>query len=162
MASSGKMNVADTVRGLTLPVAEEMGLSLWDVEYVREGGENYLRITIDSPSGITVEDTEQLFRKMDKILDEHDPVPDSYCLEVSSPGVERELRRPEHFAAFVGQSVRLRLFKAKDGCKEFIGVLTGAEEGRITLSLPEGEIAFDRAEIAKANAYYDFSKDSEK
>ena len=91
MAGSGKGRIAAVVAELCAPVAAELGLQVWDVEFVKEGGTSYLRIFIDSEAGITVEDTERMFRAMDSVLDEADPIAESYCLEVSSPGVEREI-----------------------------------------------------------------------
>jgi ribosome maturation factor RimP len=94
LAGSKKGGVAETVRKLVLPYAETLGLSVWDVRYVREGGAWYLRIFIDKEGGVGIEDCEKLSRAIDKPLDELDPIKESYCLEVSSPGINRELTRP--------------------------------------------------------------------
>ena len=92
MANKKNGSVADVVTALALPIAEELGYSIWDVEYVREGADYYLRITIDNEEGITIDDCEAFSRAIDPILDEADPITDSYHLEVSSPGIERDIK----------------------------------------------------------------------
>ena len=159
MVYSGKGQIAKTVAELALPVAAQLGLELWDVEYVREGGQNYLRVYIDSPEGVTVEDTERMFRALDPLLDERDPIPESYCMEVSSPGVERPLRTDAHLAAFLGAPVRVRLYKARDGVREYLGELAAFDGEHITLHLPDGELTLLRSDIARMNVYYDYSQD---
>lgn len=156
MAGQGKGRIAATVLGLAQPVAEELGLLVWDVEFVKEGGTSYLRIFIDSPEGITVEDTERMFRRMDTVLDEADPISESYCLEVSSPGVEREIRTDAHLDVFIGEPVRLRLFRALDGAKELIGTLEGYDVENLRIGLPEIR-EIPRSAISRINAYYDYS-----
>lgn len=156
MAVGGKGKICTAVTALALPVAEELGLTLWDVEFVREGGTSYLRIFIDSESGITVEDTERMFRRMDVLLDEADPIAESYCLEVSSPGVERELRTDAHLAAFLGTPVRLRLYKAVEGTKELVGTLAAFDGESITLEDGERR-TLARSAVSRINAYYDYA-----
>ncbi|MBR5632554.1 MAG: ribosome maturation factor RimP, partial [Clostridia bacterium] len=113
----GKKNIAGTVWDLVEPTANELGYSIWDVEYVKEGADMYLRITIDSEEGIDIDDCERMTRAIDPLLDEADPIEDFYYLEVSSPGVERELRTDEHVKKSIGQKVLAKLFTAKDGQK---------------------------------------------
>ena len=96
-------------------MVEGLGYTLWDVEYVKEGSEWYLRVTIDSPSGITIDDCERVHRAIDPVIDEHDPIENAYHLEVSSPGIERVLRTDAHLAAFAGEEVEVRLYAAVDG-----------------------------------------------
>lgn len=160
MAGSGKGRIAAIVAELCAPVAAELGLQVWDVEFVKEGGTSYLRIFIDSEAGITVEDTERMFRAMDSVLDEADPIAESYCLEVSSPGVEREIRTDAHLEAYLGYAVRLRLFRPMDGTKELVGILDGYDAEALTLSLPE-PLTVPRSAISRINAYYDYSAPAE-
>ena len=140
MAGGKKGGVAETVRAFILPYAEQLGLSVWDVRYVREGGEWYLRIFIDRPGGVGIEDCENLSRAVSGPLDELDPVPGSYCLEVSSPGINRELTRPEHFQAFAGADITVKLIRPlPDGRRVLTGKLAAAEGGMLTLAAGTGE-----------------------
>ena len=140
LAGSKKGGVAETVRAFVAPYAERLGLSVWDVRYVREGGAWYLRIFIDKPGGVGIEDCEKLSRAVNDPLDELDPVPGSYCLEVSSPGVNRELTRPEHFAKYAGADVAVRLIRPlPDGRRVLTGKLAALEGGEITLAGDTGE-----------------------
>lgn len=140
MAGGKKGGVAETVRAFILPYAEQLGLSVWDVRYVREGGEWYLRIFIDRPGGVGIEDCENLSRAVSGPLDELDPVPGSYCLEVSSPGINRELTRPEHFQAFTGADITVKLIRPlPDGRRVLTGKLAAAEGGMLTLAAGTGE-----------------------
>lgn len=126
-------NIAGAVREFLLPVVEGLGYTLWDVEYVKEGSEWYLRVTIDSPSGITIDDCERVHRAIDPVIDEHDPIENAYHLEVSSPGIERVLRTDAHLAAFAGEEVEVRLYAAVDGKKSLRGILGGTDEKAVTL-----------------------------
>ncbi len=149
--------VAALVRPWAESACKTAGCALWDVEYLREGGENYLRVTIDKPEGVGIADCEAVSRLLNDILDTEDPIEESYSFQVSSPGVERELKRPEHFDQFIGEKVRLRLYKALDGAKEHIGVLEKADENEIVLSYEDGHtVSFPRENVAKAKAYFDF------
>ena len=103
--------VTETVTALAAPVAEKLGLELWDVEYIREAGQWFLRVYIDKDGGVSINDCEALSRALDPVLDEADPIPDSYVFEVSSAGAERELKRPGDFARFMGSGAEVRLYK---------------------------------------------------
>ena len=151
-------NIAETVRGLVEPVAQAEGLVLWDVEFVREGARRVLRVTIDTEEGVTIDDCERLHRAIDPVLDEADPIEGAYDLEVSSPGVERELRTDFHLDACEGWDVELRLFAPVDGKKVFTGVLAGRNEaGDILLDEGDGVLrAFARASVAKIKTVFDF------
>ncbi len=151
-------NIAETVRGLVEPVAQAEGLVLWDVEFVREGARRVLRVTIDTEEGVTIDDCERLHRAIDPVLDEADPIEGAYDLEVSSPGVERELRTDFHLDACEGWDVELRLFAPVDGKKVFTGVLAGRNEaGDILLDEGDGALrAFARASVAKIKTVFDF------
>lgn len=149
-------NIASTVRELISPTAEELGLILWDVEYVKEGTEWYLRVTIDTEEGVTIEDCEKMHRAIDPLLDEADPIENSYHLEVCSPGLERELKTDFHFAACVGEPVEVRLFAPMDGSKSFCGILAPIEDGCICIEDEDGIRAFPRAAVARVQTLFDF------
>ena len=120
--------ITDKVTELAKPVVEEEGCSLWDVEYVREAGSWFLRIFIDKDGGVGIDDCERISRRLDPILDEADPIPDSYVFEVGSAGAERELKRPSDFAQFMDSEVEVRLYQPLEGRKAFVGLLCGYEE----------------------------------
>lgn len=142
------MKVTDQVRAFSQPVVEGLGCTLWDVEYVREGGEWFLRLYIDKEGGVGIDDCEAVSRAVDPILDQEDPIPGRYHFEVSSAGLERPLRRPEHLAWSLGKTVAVRLYRPRDGAKEFTGVLRGYADGKIVLETATGETAFEKDEIA--------------
>ena len=156
MAKNGK-GIVETVWELAEPIAEDIGCWLWDVEYVKEGARRVLRITIDSEEGITIEDCEKLHRAIDPVLDEADPIEEAYYLEVSSPGVERELRTPAHVEACEGWNVEVKLYAPRDGVKKFRGVLlTSAENGDIRIQAGEEILTFAKDTVAKINTYFEF------
>lgn len=156
--AKGASGIAAAVEELISPTVRELGFTLWDVEYVKEGADWYLRITIDSPDGVDLDGCERVHRAIDPLLDEADPIEDSYRLEVCSPGLERVLRTPAHYLACAGQKVEVRLFKPLDGSKRFVGVLAVDEAAeQITLTDDAGKrVEIPRRMIAKANVYYEF------
>ena len=146
LAGGKKGGVAETVRAFVAPFAEQLGLSVWDVRYVREGGAWYLRIFIDKDGGVGIEDCEKMSRAVNGPLDELDPIPGPYCMEVSSPGLNRELTRPEHFEAYLGSGVSVRLIRPlEDGRRVLKGTL-GAFSGAVFTLVPE---AGDPMEISR-------------
>lgn len=156
--------IADVVFDLVSPVADEQELVIWDVEYVREGGRYVLRITIDREDGVDIDHCERFHRAIDPVLDAADPISDAYVLEVSSPGIERELKNDFHLSACEGWNVEVRLYAPLNGSKLYRGVLLPCTEGEITIGLgkydPEkgGEtMTFPRASVAKVQTYFDFS-----
>ncbi|MBO5683235.1 MAG: ribosome maturation factor RimP [Clostridia bacterium] len=149
--------VAERVAALVDPVAEEFGYFLWDVEYVKEGGRKILRITIDSEEGINIDDCEKLHRAIDPILDEADPIEEAYYLEVSSPGIERELRTDMHISACEDWDVEVKLYAPIDNSKTFRGkLLPLGENGEVRIATPAGERSFPRASVAKIQTYFEF------
>ncbi len=149
--------VADRVRTIIEPVADELGYYLWDVEFVKEGADYILRVTIDHNEGITIEDCERMTRAIDPILDEHDPIEESYLLEVSSPGIERELTRDEHIALCEGEKVEVRLYAPVDGSRVWVGILGKMDaEGNIPVDTAGIVRSFPRAAIAKMRTVFDF------
>ena len=158
MKNSGNKNIASTVRELISATAEELGYYIWDVEFVKEAADKYLRITIDNEEGITIEDCEKFHRAIDPVLDEADPISEAYILEVSSPGIERELKCDDHIFACVDWDVEVKLYAPKDGAKAFRGVLLGMDESleSVVISQNGKELAFKKSEIAKLSTYFDF------
>ena len=141
--------ITDIVSKLAESPAAELGLQLWDVEYVREAGQWVLRIYVDKDGGVSIDDCEALSKALDPLLDEADPIPDSYVFEVSSAGAERELKRPGDFERFMGSSVEVRLYSAVDGSKTHLGVLSGYSDGTVTIRTPAGERCFHKDQVAK-------------
>lgn len=135
MAKKGG-NTVETVTEIVKPIVEDLGLTLWDVRFVKEGAEYYLRIFIDSENGITIDDCENVSRAVDLPLDEADPISQSYCLEVSSPGVERELKREEHFEQFLGSPVMVKMIRPVEGVgKEFCGILSSCDKTSVEIDV---------------------------
>lgn len=129
-----KTNTVKAVTELVKPIIEDMGLTLWDVRFVKEGAAWYLRIFIDKDSGVTIEDCENVTRAVDLPLDKLDPIEQNYFLEVSSPGIERELLKPEHFDAFLGAPVIIKLIRPDDkGERDISGVLTASDKETVTV-----------------------------
>ncbi len=138
--------VADLVR----PYVEQLGLTLWDVRFVKEGASWYLRIFIDKEGGVTIDDCTDVSHAVDPVLDEADPISVSYYLEVCSPGLERELKEPEHFLAFVGSEISLTLYKAENGLKSVKGILKSFEDNTVALTV-DGELKeYPLSAVAKA------------
>jgi len=142
--------VADKVSLIIKDAVEAQGVELWDVRYVKEGSSYYLRVFIDNEEGISIDDCTNVSHAIDPILDEADPIKESYYLEVCSPGIERELTKAEHFTKMLGQKIKLRLFKARDSVKEFTGILK-SYDGSVTIDVDGNEITFEKNEISKAN-----------
>ena len=154
---ANQKNIAATVRELLTPTATAMGYELWDVEFVREGARRVLRLTIDKPEGITIEDCEAYHRAVDPLLDEADPIDSAYYLEVSSPGVERELKYESHFAACVGEEIEIKLYGPDElGRKLLRGTLAGLEEGNILLDTAEGRESVPLRNAGKVQTIFDF------
>ena len=114
--------VTETVAALAAPYVEAAGCSLWDVEYVKEAGEWFLRVYIDKEGGVSIEDCEAVSRPLSDKLDEVDPIEGSYTFEVSSAGADRVLRTPEHFARWMGAEVEVKLYRPRDGRKKFLPI----------------------------------------
>jgi ribosome maturation factor RimP len=144
MRLSGKKRSGGTVQIVTAlaePVARQLGLSLWDVRFVKEGAVWFLRILIDKPGGVGIDDCEKMSRALNPLLDQADPIEQSYCLEVGSPGIGRELTRPEHFQRFAGARVRVKLIRpGQDGRRELTGTLLSCEDSVIRLRAGEEEL----------------------
>lgn len=150
MASKGKGNTVRIVWDIAQPIAEKLGLILWDVRFVKEGASWYLRVFIDKDGGVGIDDCVNMSHALNDPLDEADPIEQSYCLEVSSPGVERELKRDEHFLKMLGSKIKIRLIRPDENKqREFSGVLKKYENSVITVEGENGEEkSFDKKDTA--------------
>lgn len=145
--------ITDKVFALAKPVVEQEGCSLWDVEYVREAGSWYLRVYIDKDGGVSIDDCEKISRALDPLLDEADPIPDSYVFEVGSAGAERELKRPSDFEQFMGSQVEVKLYQPKNGRKSFVGTLEAYDNGAITVTAGKETLKFDKSQVAQVRLH---------
>ena len=142
-----KPNTVKRVEEIITPYAKELGIEIWDVRFAKEGSDWYLRIFIDKEGGVSIDDCVDLTHAISKPLDDEDPIPQSYMLEVASPGVERELTRKEHFEKYIGAPVMLRTIRAIDGVRDFKGTLNAFENNQITVIQPDGsELVLEKKE----------------
>lgn len=151
-----KGSIAEQIEALVTPVAEELELYIWDVEFAKRGPDYYLTVTIDSDEGIDIEDCEKMHRAIDPILDEADLIEKAYMLEVSSPGIERELRREEHYEWAVGETVEFKLYAPVNGTKTVTGELVAFTNADLTVSVKGTETVLDRKNVSKAKTVFDF------
>ena len=149
-----KKSIRETVREAIEPTVTELGYRIWDITYAKVGADYHLEITIDSDAGIGIEDCERVHRAIDPILDEVDPIESFYYLDVSSPGLERELRTEEHYKLSLGTAVEAKLFAAKDGSKSVIGKLSSYEDGRVVIATEGGDVALEKSEISKISTVF--------
>ncbi len=145
--------VTDTVAQLALPFVQAAGCSLWDVEYVKEAGSWFLRVYIDKEGGVSIDDCETVSRPLSDALDEADPIEGSYVLEVSSAGADRVLKKPEHFQQFLDAEVEVRLYRPRQGKKDFVGVLAAWEDGNVTLTVAGETMVFEKKEVTQVRLY---------
>lgn len=142
--------VTERVLALAEPAAAQCGCEVWDVEYVREAGAWYLRVYIDKPGGVSIDDCEAVSRTLDPILDKYDPIPTSYIFEVSSAGAERALKRPGDFERFTGEQVEVRHYQPVEGAKSHVGTLVSrTEDGTVTIDCSGRQMAFPSAQVAQ-------------
>ena len=150
------MKVTELVAGFAKPVVESHGCELWDVEYVREGSDYFLRLYIDKEGGVDITDCEAISRAVDPILDEKDPIQESYHFEVCSAGLERALKRPSDFERFMGSNITVKLYRPRNGLKEIPCVLMGYEDGRVTVQAGKESITFEKSEVALVRLRVEF------
>ena len=144
--------VTDAVARLANPIVAQAGCTLWDVEYVKEAGEWFLRVYIDREGGVDIDCCEAVSRVLSDALDEADPIQDSYIFEVSSAGLDRALKKPEHFARCIGQRVDVKLYRPVDGGREHTGELTGYEDGAVFVD----GVRFDKKDVAQVRLHVEF------
>ena len=148
--------ITELTAELAAPAIAQAGCTLWDVEYVKEGGTWYLRVLLDKEGGVDILDCEAVSRTLSDLLDEADPIEGSYTLEVSSAGAERPLKRPGDFQRFMGSPVAVKLYKAQGGRKEFAGVLTGYDNGDVTITVGDASMTFAKADVALCRLRVEF------
>ena len=151
--------VTEVTAELAAPLVEAAGCTLWDVEYVREAGTWFLRVFLDKPGGVSIDDCEAVSRPLSDRLDEVDPIEGSYTLEVGSAGAERALKRPSDFQQFLGSPVLVKLYRAREGRKEFAGYLKGYDEatGDVTVTVGSQDLVFPKKETALIRLRVEFS-----
>lgn len=145
-----------TVYEIAEPIAEEFGCYIYNVEFVKEGKERYLRIFADNDEGITIDECEHISRRMSDALDEADPIKESYFLEISSPGLERKLSLPWHFEKYMGFDVDVSLYKSVNGIKKYTGELAEYNGGNIVINTETQSIEFNKDEIADVHLHFEF------
>ena len=145
--------ITELTAELAAPAVAEAGCTLWDVEYVKEAGVWYLRLYIDKEGGVSINDCEAVSRPVSDLLDEADPIEGSYTFEVSSAGADRALKKPEHFEKFRGEEVEVKLYRPREGRKEFVGRLQNYQDGAVTLEINGDETVFTKQEIALVRLY---------
>ena len=150
------MKVTELVAEFARPIVEANGCELWDVEYVREGSEYFLRLYLDKEGGVDINDCEAVSRAVDPILDEKDPIPGSYHFEVCSAGLERALKRPEDFQRFLGSPITVKLYRPRNGLKEIPCVLKAYDEGKLTVEAGKETITFEKSEVAQVRLRVEF------
>ena len=139
-------NTVQLVENLVTPILKEMGLSLWDVRFEKEGPDWFLRIYIDKEGGLDMVSCEQATRAINPVIDEADPIDQSYYMEVGSPGLGRKLTREEHYTVLQGQKVAVRLIRPDEqGRRDLEGILKGLHDGIVTLETESGEVSFLRS-----------------
>lgn len=141
---------------LLQPIVEQFGFELVDVEYVKEGGTWYLRGYVDKPGGITINDCEAVSRQFSDRMDEEDFIPDSYVMEISSPGLDRPLKKPKDFERSIGKEVEIRTYRPVDHCKEFVGTLISYDDDTVTVETEGQNRVFERKDIALVRLYIEF------
>lgn len=138
------------------PITDELNLKIVDVEFLKEAGNYYLRVYLDKEAGVTIEDCEAASRRLSDKMDENDFIPEAYILEVSSPGLDRPLRRERDFAYSIGREVDIKTFKEIEGRKEFRGILKEYDKETVTVEIEADNMVFERKGLASIRWAYDF------
>ena len=151
------MKVTELVAQFAEPIVRAHGCLLWDVEYVREGSERFLRLYIEKEDGpVDITDCEAISRAVDPVLDEKDPIAESYHFEVCSAGLERALKRPSDFQQFMGSPIMVKLYRPRNGLKEIPGILRGYEDGKLTVEAGKETVEFEKSEVALVRLRVEF------
>ena len=153
--SKGKTYEAQTEEILQ-PIAAACGVEIYDVEYVKEGSEWYLRAYIDKPEGVTIDDCENVSRALSAKMDENDFISEAYILEVSSPGLGRALKKEKHFLKSIGMEIEVKTYKPIEKEKQFVGILTSYQDDMITIKTDKKEMSFNKSEVASVRLTFDF------
>nr|WP_297706849.1 ribosome maturation factor RimP [uncultured Butyrivibrio sp.] len=153
---SKKDDIEKKTEALLTPIAEANGVRVYDVEYVKEAGEWYLRAYIDKDGGVNINECVDVSHALSDALDADDFIEEAYTLEVSSPGLGRQLKKDRHFAYCIGQDVELKLFKPRDGVKEFAGTLKSFDGDTVTVTINDNDETFIRKEISVIKLALDF------
>ncbi|MBP3673714.1 MAG: ribosome maturation factor RimP [Oscillospiraceae bacterium] len=150
------MKVTEIVAKIAEPIVKANGCELWDVEYVREGDQRFLRLYLDKEGGVDIDDCEAVSRAVDPLLDEADPIAESYHFEVCSAGLERALKRPSDFERFLGSAVTVKLYRPYNGMKEIPAVLRGYDNGKVTVEAGKETITFEKSQVALVRLRVEF------
>ena len=150
------MKVTEIVAKIAEPVVQAHGCQLWDVEYVREGDQRFLRLYLDKETGVDINDCEAISRAVDPLLDEADPIAESYHFEVCSAGLERALKRPGDFERFMGSAITVKLYRPRNGLKEVPCILRGYDNGKVTVEAGKETITFEKSEVALVRLRVEF------
>ena len=144
-----RKSIEATIEEIVQPIVDAKNFEIVDIEYVKEAGEYYLRIYLEKEGGITLDDCAEVSRELNPILDEKDPIKDNYFLEVSSPGLDRPLKKDKDFERYKGRDVEIKLYKPMNGSKQFEGELVGlTEDNNIKVIIDGEEVDFTRKEVA--------------
>ena len=141
---------------LLAPICERFGVDIYDVEYVKEGSDFYLRAYIDKPEGVNIIDCENVSRAFSDVLDIEDYIEDAYIFEVSSPGLGRTLKKARHFEKSMGEEVEVKTYKAINKEKLFVGILKAYEDGAVVIDTGKEDMRFEKADIASVRLTFDF------
>jgi len=150
-----KVEIEERTEALVLPIIESAGLELWDVEYVKEGSDYYLRVYIDKSGGVNIDDCVLVTKALNEKLDADDFIEDAYILEVSSPGLTRKLKKDKEFEKSIGKLIRVKLYKAEEGSKEHIGRLKEFAPDKLTIEVDEADISLSRDNISSVRLEYE-------
>lgn len=150
-----KVEIEERTESLVLPIIESAGLELWDVEYVKEGSDYYLRVYIDKSGGVNIDDCVLVTKALNEKLDADDFIEDAYILEVSSPGLTRKLKKDKEFEKSIGKLIRVKLYKAEEGSKEHIGRLKEFAPDKLTIEVDEADISLSRDNISSVRLEYE-------
>ena len=150
-----KVEIEERTESLVLPIVESAGLELWDVEYVKEGSDYYLRVYIDKSGGVNIDDCVLVTKALNEKLDADDFIEDAYILEVSSPGLTRKLKKDKEFEKSIGKLIRVKLYKAEEGSKEHIGRLKEFAPDKLTIEVDEADISLSRDNISSVRLEYE-------
>ncbi len=146
---SGSVSTEKKLEAMLKPAVEEMGYEIADLEFVKEGPNWYLRVFVDKDGGVTIDDCELISKELEKILDENDPIEQAYFLEISSPGIDRPLKKREDFIKFNGENIDIKLYKPFEGSKEYTGRLAGYDDdGNVTVEIGDEKLTFAKKDIA--------------